>query len=179
MASPWKFLTRLVSTRREQKRDNGQIDNVKPEVLAVAGANEAPTGESLADQPAGDERPRRDQSNPVSTKHVPSEEAGSKVDDTVDSESAKIVETGDPALSNDADLAKLEPTAKAASRKQRNRGKKAETIVVVPQVAQVVHTTPDGAMSLDHEIRVLRRQLATKLQLQNAQLKKMLERFES
>jgi hypothetical protein len=36
----------------------------------------------------------------------------------------------------------------------------------------------EGEGSLDDEIRVLRRQLAEKLRLQNAQLRKMLERFE-
>ena len=142
MASPWKFLARLVSTRREQKRDNGLIGDMKPEVLAIAGPYEAPAEENSAGRTAGDELPRHDQSNPVSTKPAPSEEAGSDVHDRVDSESAKVVEAADPAVSDDADIvvipahnvAKLEPTAEAALRSQRNRGKKAETIVVVSQV---------------------------------------------
>jgi hypothetical protein len=36
----------------------------------------------------------------------------------------------------------------------------------------------DDAISLDGEIRLLRDQLARKLRLQNAQLKRMLDRFE-
>ena len=41
---------------------------------------------------------------------------------------------------------------------------------------QVIHTAKE--MGLDNEIRMLRDQLARKLTLQNAQLRKMLERFE-
>lgn len=54
-------------------------------------------------------------------------------------------------------------------RKQRNRGKKAGAISDVSHAVE---------MTLDEEIRVLRGQLAGKLKLQNAQLRKMLERFE-
>jgi hypothetical protein len=159
------------------------IGDMKPDALAIAGPTEAPVEENSADRSAGDELPRHDQSNPVSAKPAPSKEAGSNVHDMVDSESAKVVEAADPAVSDIVvtpahNAAKLEPSAKAASRKQRNRDKRAETIVVVSQVPQAFHTAPDDAMSLDQEIKVLRGQLASKLQLQNEQLKKMLERFD-
>lgn len=49
---------------------------------------------------------------------------------------------------------------------------------VVPQSSADVPTVSDDTVSLDEEIRVLRQQLAKKLQQQNAQLKRMLERFE-
>jgi hypothetical protein len=39
-------------------------------------------------------------------------------------------------------------------------------------------TVPNDTISLDEEIKPLRNQLARKLQLQNAQLERMLERFE-
>ncbi|CAN7550107.1 hypothetical protein LJR255_003911 [Pararhizobium sp. LjRoot255] len=55
---------------------------------------------------------------------------------------------------------------------------KAEKAEVVPQPSPGVPTVSDDAISLDEEIRLLRDQLARKLQLQNAQLKRMLERFE-
>jgi transcriptional regulator with XRE-family HTH domain len=63
-------------------------------------------------------------------------------------------------------------------RKQRGRRRKAESLVVVSQSSRVLHGAAGDAMRLDQEIRVLRRQSACKLQLQNVQLKKMLERFE-
>ncbi|NEI17436.1 hypothetical protein GR220_36635 [Rhizobium leguminosarum] len=44
------------------------------------------------------------------------------------------------------------------------------------QASQIVHAADQ--MNLDEEIRVLRGQLAGKLKLQNARLRKMLERFE-
>ncbi|MHC2302866.1 hypothetical protein ACVJBD_007133 [Rhizobium mongolense] len=69
-------------------------------------------------------------------------------------------------------------TGEGATRKLRKRGKTAETIEAVPPPSPGVPTVSDDAISLDEEIRLLRNQLARKLQLQNAQLKRMLERFE-
>jgi hypothetical protein len=49
---------------------------------------------------------------------------------------------------------------------------------VVDKVSQGARSRSDDTISLDDEIKVLREQLAIKLKIQNAQLKKMLERFE-
>lgn len=112
-----------------------------------------------------------------------SEETASGVHGTADIESARPVEAADPALSDDADSAaratqKPLQTGEGATRKLRKRGKTAETIEAVPPPSPGVPTVSDDAISLDEEIRLLRNQLARKLQLQNAQLKRMLERFE-
>lgn len=54
MASPWKFLVRLVSPRRLEKQDGGAIKDGKPDVAAMAEPTETPVKENvkLADQPS-------------------------------------------------------------------------------------------------------------------------------
>ena len=182
MASPWKFLARLVSPRREQRREDVDIRDGKPDILAIAGPTEAPAEETSADLPAGDEPARHDQSSLASVKLSPSEEAGTDFRDTPVSESVRVVKAAGPTQSDDTDVvikaARLERTVEGASRKQRSRRKKAETFAVISHPSQVTHDAPADAISLDREIGVLRRQLASKLRLQNAQLKKMLRRFE-
>jgi hypothetical protein len=188
MASPWKFLKQLVSPRREQKQPNGTIDTVTPETLAIAGPTETPAEESLssAGLPAGGEQHSHNQTDVVSAEPDKLEETGSDLPSRLDIEDDKVVGAADPASSDHTDIviaphedAKLEPAAAGIAHRPKGRGRKAEAAVAVSQVSPVVHTASDEAIILDEEIRVLRRQLQDKLQLQNAQLKKMLERFQS
>jgi hypothetical protein len=183
MASPWKFLARLVSPGREQKREDGSTEKVSPEALPSSGSTETPAEDSLNSdgRPAGEDQPRHGQPGAISLKPVHSEEAENDVHDKVDGEVAKIVEAADPAISGGTgidvtaahDAARIKRTAEVGPREQRSRCKEAVAIANDPQV---IHTANE--MSLDDEIRVLRDQLARKLTLQNAQLRKMLERFE-
>jgi hypothetical protein len=188
MASPWKFLSRLVSPKRGQKQDDVAIDEAKPDVLAIAGPTETPTEESLnsADQPADTGPTQSNSSDPVSADTAPLDEAESEVHDTAESVSADVAAADGLAPSDETDIAvvaapnalKLEPAVEGTARKQTSGNKKTEAAVVVAQVSAATQTVSDTTMSLDDEIRVLRAQLASKLRTQNAQLKKMLERFE-
>ncbi|ANM13297.1 MULTISPECIES: hypothetical protein [unclassified Rhizobium] len=184
MASPWKFLTRLISPGRAQKRESGSTDEFTPDPLVISGPTETPAEESLisATRPAGDELPPHDQASAISAVPVHSEEAENDVHDKLDGEVVgKIVKVADPALSDGTGIAvtaahdthRTKRTVEVAPRKQRSRGKEA---VAIANDRQVIHTANET--SLDDEIRVLRDQLARKLTLQNAQLRKMLERFE-
>ncbi|MGK9055387.1 hypothetical protein [Neorhizobium petrolearium] len=184
MASPWKFLTRLVSPRRRKRQENGSTDDATPELLAVAKPTEtaADDGLSAADPPAAEKPVSRGQSEAASASADHSEETASGVHGTADIEDA-MREATDPALSDDADTAaqhaqKPLPTGKGATQKRPRRGKTAATGETVPPSSPGVPTVSDDAIRLDEEIRLLREQLARKLQLQNAQLKKMLERFQ-
>jgi hypothetical protein len=47
MASPWKFLSRLMPRRREPKQD-AEVADVKPDVLALSGPVETVAEQSLA-----------------------------------------------------------------------------------------------------------------------------------
>ncbi|MGO7428169.1 hypothetical protein ACCT09_52765, partial [Rhizobium ruizarguesonis] len=64
------------------------------------------------------------------------------------------------------------------TRKRSMRRTKVEEIAVVLPPSRTVSATFEDAINLDEEIRLLRDQLARKLQIQNTQLKRMLQRFE-
>ncbi|CDZ67241.1 hypothetical protein [Neorhizobium galegae] len=184
MASPWKLLARLVSPRRQQRQEQGLTDDVKPDVLAIAKPTEtvADNGLNAADPPVDVKPALHEQSEAVSADPDHSEETASGVHGTADIESARPVEAADPALSDDAAAVAhgaLKPshTGEGATRKRSRRGKTTEPIEAVSPPSPGVPAVSDDAISLDEEIRLLRTQLASKLQLQNAQLKRMLERF--
>ncbi|TAU73467.1 hypothetical protein [Rhizobium leguminosarum] len=185
MASPWKLLAGLVSRRRQQKQEHGSTDDVKPDVSAIAKPTEtaADNRSKAADRAANEKPVTHEQHKAVSVASHHAEEAVSSVDDTADVESATLEKAVDPALSNEADVAghpspKALPVGEGPTRKRSRQSKKAKTIAVVLPPSPGVATVSDDAVSLDGEIRLLRDQLATKLRLQNAQLKRMLDRFE-
>ncbi|ANP89684.1 hypothetical protein [Rhizobium leguminosarum] len=184
MASPWKLLARLVSPRRQPRQEHGSTDDVKPDVSAIAEPTETADNRSKAADRAANEKPvthEQHEAGSVDPHHA--EEAVSSVDDTTDVESATPEKAVDPALSNEADVAghpspKALPVGEGPTRKRSRRSKKAKTIAVVLPPSPGATAVSDDAVSLDGEIRLLRDQLATKLRLQNTQLKRMLDRFE-
>ncbi|NKM21940.1 hypothetical protein GFM01_30025 [Rhizobium laguerreae] len=185
MASPWRLLARLVSPRRQQRQEHGSTDDVKPDVLAIAKPTETADNNELdgADRPTDEKPVLHGHSAAVPADPDHSEETASVVDDTTDVESARPMEASDPVLTDEADTdAHAAPKAfrvgEGQTRKRGMRGMKAKTIAVVTPPAPSALTAFDDAINLDEEIRVLRDQLARKLQMQNAQLKRMLERFE-
>ncbi|MBY5392962.1 hypothetical protein [Rhizobium leguminosarum] len=186
MASPWKLLTRLVSRRRQQRQEQASTDEVKPELaLTTLRPTEtaADNGPNSVERPADETPVTHNQHEAVSANPDYSEEAASSVDDTVDIGGARLVEAADPAFSKDADTApydapKPSPTDESATPKRSRRAKETEKVEVVSPPSPAVPTFFDDAICLDEEIRLLRERLARKLQLQNAQLKRMLERFE-
>ncbi|KAB1083676.1 hypothetical protein F4V91_29860 [Neorhizobium galegae] len=185
MASPWKLLVRLVSPRRQQGQELGSTDDVKPDVLAIAKPTEtvADIGLNAADRPVDEKQVAYDPSEAVSADPDHSEETASGVHGTADIEGARPVEAADPALSDNAgtaahDAPKPSQAGEAATRKRSTRGQKAAKGEAVAPSSPGAPAVSDDAIRLDEEIRLLRDQLARKLQLQNAQLKRMLERFE-
>jgi hypothetical protein len=180
MASPWKFLAGLVSPRREPKKDDSAIEAVKPDVLAIAGPTETTVEESRhsADHRAGEQPEPVDRSDAAPIAPEPSDQTRRDVVGIVEHDNGKL-EPGSGTVLPDVGVpvAKLE-AAKAMRHKRRTRGQKVEAAAVVLQVSPVTASVSDGMVSLDEEIAMLRTQLAGKLRLQNAQLKKMLARFE-
>ncbi|MBY5918420.1 hypothetical protein HFO77_28925 [Rhizobium leguminosarum] len=179
MASPWKLLAGLVSRRRQQKQEHGSTDDVKPDVSAIAEPTETAADNRLkaADRAANEKPFIHDEREAVSV------DPHYAVDDTADVESATLEKAVDPALSNEADVAahaaaKPSQIDESAARKRSRQAKKADVVVVDSQPSPRVSIVSDDAISLDGEIRLLRVQLARKLRRQNAQLKRMLDRFE-
>ncbi len=161
MASPWKFLSRLVPRRREPKQDDAEVADKKPDVLALSGPAEIVAEESLSDSSAAGEAD--DAAKNVVAAVVAGDRAPSDLPETV--------------LIPSPDATDLHLRVGGKPRKQMGRPRKSEP-VDTPQVPPDVSIPSGDTLSLDDEIRVLRGQLAGKLRVQNAQLKKMLERFE-
>ena len=183
MASPWTFLARLVSPRRQQEQEHGHIEDVNPDVREIAVSTEKPADESSssANQQIG-EQPSFEQSDLPSIALGLSEQTGGDVDDAVEGDRSGAGEVSGQDLSDsDISLAHgahtVEKTVDAGPARRRSRPRQAATAVVAKS-SPAVSTIFDGMTSLDDEVRELRRQLAGKLSLQNAQLRKMLERFE-
>lgn len=182
MASPWKFLARLVSPRRQQRQEHGSTDDVKPDMLAIANLTETAADNGLnTEAPPVDAKPVADeQSEAVSADLDHSDETAHSIHGTADSENAWPAEAADPALSDEPgtiarEAPKPSQTGEGTTRKRKKLTKSAEPVeAVLPPSA----AAPDDTISLDEEIKVLRSQLAQKLRLQNAQLRRMLQRFE-
>ena len=186
MASPWKFLSRLVPRRRESKQD-AVVADAKPNVLALSGPVETAAEESpsVSSARAATELPPTDRSDPVSLEPPTIASAAGEADDMPANVVADVVADDDLTPSDLPDIAVL-PSPDAANlqlrveskpRKQLGRGRKPE-LVDTTQVPPARSIPSDDTLSLDDEIRLLRGQLVGKLRLQNAQLRKMLERFE-
>ncbi|TAY25045.1 hypothetical protein [Rhizobium leguminosarum] len=185
MASPWKLLAGLVSRRRQQKQEHGSTDDVKPDVSAIAEPTETATKNELgATDRSADEKPVLDNpSAAVSVDPDQSEETASAVDDRTDIEDAKSAEAADPAMPDLANTAaraaqKISRVGGGQTRKRSMRRTKVEAIAVVLPPSQTVSAASEDAINLNEEIRLLRDKLARKLQIQNTQLKRMLQRFE-
>lgn len=181
MAFPWKFLARLVSPRRQPKQDGSAIESVKPDVLAIAGPTETTVEESrhIAHHLAGEQPQPVDRSDAAPVAHEPSGQIRSDVAGIVENDSDNLEPASGAVLPDAGVIAvKVEETAKATRPKRRTRAKKVETAAVVLQVSPVAASVSDEMVSLDEEIAMLRTRLAGKLRLQNAQLKRMLARFE-
>ncbi|RDJ01478.1 hypothetical protein B5K06_33485 [Rhizobium grahamii] len=182
MASPWKFLVGLVSPEREQRRENSSTENATQGCPSeTADPTEAPVEESLnsGEGPRSDAAHRHEQTATIVTERVHSEKVEN--DGQVDGEDAEVAQVADPAPPGETGTTiiaahcalHIQGAVEVAQRKQRGRGNKA---IAVPNAPHVNDTTNE--VSLDKEINLLRSQLATKLMLQNAQLRQMLERFE-
>jgi hypothetical protein len=115
---------------------------------------------------------------------TPVESAVSRADDGAGTVVADVV-VGDLQPSNLLDTVAI-PSPDAADVQLRGESKPRKQMGQTrrPKLADTTQVLPDRSipsndtLSLDDEIRFLRGQLVEKLRLQNAQLRKMLERFE-
>lgn len=76
MASPFKFLRRLVSPRGERKQGADKVDGAKPNVLALPGPTDRALEEGIGDAvpPASLEPPYQDPSDTVAAKTAPADD---------------------------------------------------------------------------------------------------------
>ncbi len=185
MASPWKLLARLVSPRRQQRQEHASTYDVKPDLLAIANLTEtaADNGLNTAAPPVDAKAFTEEQSQAVSADPDHSDETASSIHRTADSEDARPAETADPALSDGpgavaGEAPKPSQAGEGEKRKRRKLTKSPEPVEAVLSPSAAAPSVSDDTISLDEEIKLLRNQLVRKLQLQNAQLRRMLQRFE-
>ncbi|KQT02783.1 hypothetical protein [Rhizobium sp. Leaf386] len=191
MASPWKFLARLTSRLRGSKE---QQDGLSDDVKSKGAAGPEPVKAAPDKTPnrsyrlvKGEAQPT-DQPDAKTVELERSAEADSSIPANIFLESVKVGDAADPVLSESAGFTdtsthdaltvshfKKRPSATQKRSQEASVIKPAE---VSPQLPTSAPTFADEVQSLDEEIRLLRGQLARKLQLQNAQLKMMLNRFE-
>lgn len=169
--SPWKFLVGL--TKRRDKEEAAPAEET-PGASSPIEAREETATTDPQDAPAVAKTPVRDATGELdATKTIKSdtdisvEKPKPRSDDVLPS----------PASAPHAGVSK--PQISARSRKTavpRRQAKPSEPLAEVQPNARADISTE--IRELDDEIKHLRRQLAERLQSQNAQLKKMLERFE-
>jgi hypothetical protein len=188
MASPWKFLARLTSRRRERNEPKGGIPaDTKLEEVTNPRSDERATDNSSARLVAWAPQ-NADQADAALTVREHFAEAGGGAKGTIDLDSVKLVDASDPALSDDRDFTTTPTQDKmtvssskkgpSARQKRRQKARVIKPISVFPLVPANAPSFFDEVQSLDEEIRLLRDRLVHRLQMQNAQLRMMLERFE-
>ena len=162
------------------------VADAKPNVLALSGPVETAAEESpsVSSARAAAELPPTDRSDPVSVEPPTIASAADEADDMPANVVADVV-AGDLAPSDLPDIAvipapnseDLQVRGENKPRNQMGRAKRPKPVETAPFPPD--QSSPsDDPLSLDDAIRVLRGQLVGKLRLQNAQLRKMLERFE-
>ncbi|MBB3650098.1 hypothetical protein FHX14_006341 [Rhizobium sp. BK619] len=199
MKTPWRFLVDLTSRRRPAKSQESAISHdTDPEALE---REDDPTSArpSLSGKPsvkADDDKGTPVDQVPVASSAVESDpHAARALESPVDIEEPRTAAPDDeadhPRTEADVSAPKTKATGKLQNKpaiKRRARAKKAEAGVAAQSAIAApedLRSRPspsrdpffDEVASLDEDIKKLRSQLAQKLDLQNAQLRKMLERF--
>ncbi len=198
MKTPWKFLARLTSRRPSAKAQGSSIGN---DTDPKAPESEVDTSAHLtsltiaASPPADDEDISADQGSVASVKMNSDDDVAQALKPPIHTELAQTAARHEAGHSG-AEASSLVPKRAASTKsqskplvKRRERMKSAKPHVaarsaVAPKHHQSLQPSSSRDLffrevgTLEEEIKMLRRQLARKLHLQNVQLKKMLERFD-
>lgn len=177
MKTPWRFLADLTSRRRPAKAQENSTGHdaeapeseAKPAPAVASDAAEASDADrdTLADRPAA------------------STEAEA-VRDAAEAQTPDLDDTNPSPVETDAPATTAKPQRKPPAKRQGSAKRAAADVVAKNTAAQERSAQApssrdpffDEVASLDEDIRKLRSELAQKLHRQNAQLKKMLERFD-
>ncbi|MGK9338502.1 hypothetical protein [Sinorhizobium meliloti] len=199
MKAPWKYLARLTSRQPSaEAQESSRGSDTAPKALESEVKRTSalpPNSTAVASPPAHDQDLLVDQGSVASDQAKGDDDVTHALEPPIDAEEAqtqgghKVNHSGPEANSvvpKSTANAKLEskPTIKRRERAKRANGHLAAQSVVAPKHRQSLPPLSPRELffhdvaTLDEEIKMLRNQLAQKLHLQNAQLKKMLERFD-
>ncbi|MGV4791887.1 hypothetical protein [Rhizobium sp. F40D2] len=198
MKTPWRFLADLTSRRRPANAQESAIGHDTDPGALEREVDPTPTRPSLSAKPsvkADDDKGTPVDQAPAASRAVESDpHAARALESPVDVEEPR---TAAPDDESDHSRAEADMSApRNVTGKQRNKpavkrrapGKKAKAGVAAQSAIAALEdprSQPSASRdsffndvaSLDEDIKKLRSQLAQKLDLQNAQLRKMLERF--
>lgn len=171
MKSPWKFLAQLASRTWSSGEDEStrEAEAADRSARVVSAANTAAMHVSHADH-ASDESESDRNSLTVETADA---EDPAEATSTIERKNEP-----EPATDRLLPLQSKAAKRKNKTRKTRGSGTPVEAVKLGASSGPPAISSFEHAMVLDDEIKQLRRQLAEKLRLQNADLKKMLARFE-
>lgn len=173
MASLWNLVARLTSRRRQKP----QQLLPSPDVVDQPGAARLPSVEAVPDDVAPVSKPPQawaivgEPGKAINAVDIAARAGTAQATDAA----AHVVSDHGSNVAEEPDIQVSLPAPQAPA-PRRHRSRPAEA-VLGPQVENAPTVTAQ-AISLDDEIKLLRSELISKLQLQNAQLKTMLERFE-
>jgi len=183
MKSPWKYLMQLASLGRTKEPDSSRkAEAAKPDAPpALTAALSVPTSNGA--------EPTVGASNDA-VSNLDATTTQTAIGEVSSSESAAVATVDRSTTDDHAVLPeRAHPAQPLPAKRRRRSGKTNVKNVAVTDaveygvessiVAQPPMTFFDEVAGLDAEIRQLRRQLAEKLLLQNAQLKQMLERYDA
>jgi hypothetical protein len=200
MKAPWKYLARLTSRRPAAEAQESSIGNdTAPKALESEGEHTSahpPNSTAGVSPPANDEDPSADQGSVASDQAKADDDVTHALRPPIDAEEAQTQGGGiKPTIRV---LERIRWCRKAPQTRswRANRRSSVENVGREPTATWLPRALPPqsnikachpcppresffhNAATLDEEIKILRAQLAQKLHLQNAQLKKMLERFD-
>ncbi|MBY5775434.1 hypothetical protein HFN63_36535 [Rhizobium leguminosarum] len=195
MKAPWKFFAQLTSRRQSANAQQSSVGNKVDSESFESQAEHTPAlrlGLRIAaSPPAHDEDGSVDQGLMASAKPKGEDDVPRALKHAIDAEEAQPTPRHDAAdasslVPKNAASTKVhvKPPVQRRERGKRTNGKSTAPSVVAPEPCQTLQPSSSRdlffheAATLDEEIRMLRIHLVQKLQLQNGQLKKLLERFD-
>ncbi|OWV81746.1 hypothetical protein ATY77_00385 [Rhizobium sp. R634] len=186
MKTPWRFLADLTSRRRPAKPEESSTGRSADAEASESEAKSAPAVPS--DAAASGAHVSDDRSPAISSETESVHDAGAASEPPVDAaevQSPALADAQAPLFGAVKTGAGAKPQRKPPAKRQGSP-KRTQADVVAKSLAASdrAPVAPsrdpffDDVARLDEEIRALRSELAQKLHRQNAQLKKMLERFD-
>ncbi|MBX4971018.1 hypothetical protein ABID08_005801 [Rhizobium binae] len=194
MKTPWKFLAELTSRRRAAKEQESSIGHDTDPAALDHESEKTPAPPSI-EVPASARYSKAVLVEQVASSLAEKQDGGEAVQASPPPVDGDDVWTPTPSEARRSDASALGPNETSIkvrrgpppSRRERTKGAEANVTArgaAAKREGQSVSPSSardaffDNVVSLDEDIKKLRSELARKLQLQNAQLKTMLKRFD-